>query len=54
MLWIRIAEPDPLLTSIWIRILGIKLMRIHVDPDLGGTLSSQKVEFLHEKYTIRR
>jgi hypothetical protein len=38
---------------IWIRIQGAKPIRIHADPDLdpAQTLKSQKVKFLHEKYT---
>jgi hypothetical protein len=30
---------------------GAKPMRIHANPNHGQTLKSQKVEFLHEKYT---
>ncbi len=61
VLWIRIGfnadadpafylnpdpDPDP----------GNQPMRIHADPDPdpGQTLKSQKVEFLHEKYTWSR
>jgi hypothetical protein len=40
-----------LLISTRIRIQGAKLMRINSDPDSGQTLKSQKVDFLHEKYT---
>ncbi len=35
-----------------IRIQGAKPMRIHGDLDAVQTLKSQKVEFLHEKYTL--
>ncbi len=34
-----------------IQIQEAKPMRIQADPDHGQTLKSQKVEFLHEKYT---
>jgi hypothetical protein len=34
-------DPDPV----------AKPIRIHADPDPGQTFKSQKVEFLHEKYT---
>jgi hypothetical protein len=39
----------PMQIRIWIQ--GDKTIRIHADPDSGQTLKSQKVEFLHEKYT---
>ena len=42
---------NPAFISMWIRILGVKLMGIHADadqdPDPDHTLKSQKVEFLH-------
>jgi hypothetical protein len=47
VLWIRIG-------FMRIRIQGAKPMRIHVDPDPCQALKSQKVEFLHEKYTLIR
>jgi hypothetical protein len=60
VLWIRIyfnADPVPSM-QIRIRIQGAKPMRIHVDPDPdldpGRTLMSQKVQFLHEEYILRR
>jgi hypothetical protein len=36
-----IVDPDP----------GAIKMHLDPDPDLGRTLKSQKVEFLHDKYT---
>ncbi len=52
MLWIRTgfnADPDP---AIHLNVdpypdQGVKT---NADPDPGQTLTSQKVEFLHEKY----
>ncbi len=38
------ADPDP----------EAKPMRINADPDLGKTLPSLEVEFLHEKCTLNR
>ncbi len=37
-----------------VRIQGAKAMRIHADPGLDPvqTLQSQKVQFLHEKFTL--
>jgi hypothetical protein len=34
------------------RIQGVKPIRIHAYPDRCQTLPSQKVEFLHENYTL--
>jgi hypothetical protein len=34
------------------RIQGAKPIQIHVDPDPGQSLQSQKVEFYHEKYNV--
>jgi hypothetical protein len=57
VLWIRVgfnedSDPDPAF-YIRIRIQGAKQMRINADPDTdpSHTLKSQKVEFLHEKYS---
>ncbi len=60
VLWILIgfnedSDPDPAFyTRIWIQ--GAKTMRINADPDPdpSHTLKSQKVEFLHEKYSSSR
>jgi hypothetical protein len=60
VLWIRTgfnedSDPDPAF-FIRIRIQGAKPMRINADPDPdpSQTLKSQKVEFLHEKYSSSR
>jgi hypothetical protein len=48
------ADPDTafcISTRARIQIHETKPLRLHADPDSGQALKSQKVEFLHEKYT---
>jgi hypothetical protein len=56
VLWIRIgfnSDPDPDFFLNADPDQGAKPTRIHADPDPGQTFKSQKVEFLHEKYTSK-